>query len=54
MYFLDSKFDLAEPEFKKALELNPKEKLSHNNLGVIYMERGEFGKAEEEYEKRTK
>ena len=54
MYFLDKKFDLAEPEFKKALELNPEEHLAHNNLGLIYMSREEYDKSEEEFNEELK
>ena len=36
MYYLDKDMENAEKEFKIALELNPNEKMAHNNLGLIY------------------
>ncbi|MBU0605035.1 MAG: glycosyltransferase family 39 protein, partial [Candidatus Omnitrophica bacterium] len=36
MYYLDGLPDKAEPEYRKALELNPLEQMAHNNLGLIY------------------
>jgi protein O-mannosyl-transferase len=51
MYYLDSRFDLAEKEYLKALDLYPQEKMAHNNLGLLYMMRGEYQKAQEEYKK---
>ncbi|OJI06430.1 hypothetical protein BK004_03785 [bacterium CG10_46_32] len=49
MYYLDGMPDQAEPEYQKALALNPTEKMAHNNLGLIYAHRGEYQKAEAEY-----
>lgn len=51
MYYLDGLPDKAEPEYRKALELNPLEPMAHNNLGLIYASRGDIKKAEEEYKK---
>ncbi|MFH0855806.1 MAG: tetratricopeptide repeat protein [Candidatus Omnitrophota bacterium] len=49
MYYLEGSLDKAEPEYKKALELNALEPMAHNNLGLIYASRGELEAAEEEY-----
>ena len=54
MYYLDGRYDLAEKEFKKALEINSQEKLPHNNLGLIYARRGDFEGAIKEYEAELK
>ncbi|MBU0881207.1 MAG: tetratricopeptide repeat protein [Candidatus Omnitrophica bacterium] len=51
MYYLDGLPDKAEPEYRKALELNPLEQMAHNNLGLIYASRGNYKDAEEEYKK---
>ncbi len=51
MYYLAGLPDKAEPEYRKALELNPLEPMAHNNLGLIYASRGNFKDAEEEYKK---
>lgn len=49
MYYLDGKYNIAEVKFKKALEINPVERLAHNNLGLIYAGRGDFESAIKEY-----
>lgn len=49
MYHLDGFLDKAEPEYRKALELNPQEPMAHNNLGLVYTRRGAFKEAEEEF-----
>lgn len=54
MNYLDKKLDLAEMEFRKALELNPNEKMAHNNLGLIYMDQGDYMRAEAEFEMELK
>ena len=51
MYYLDKNMDNAEKEFQKALKLNPKEKMAHNNLGLIYSNKNKLKEAEEEYKK---
>ena len=54
VYYLEGKYDLAEKEFRKALEINTQEKLAHNNLGLIYAGRGDFENAIKEYEAELK
>jgi tetratricopeptide (TPR) repeat protein len=51
MYYLAGEPDRAEPEYRKALELNPMEPMAHNNLGLLYTSRGNFEEAQEEYKK---
>lgn len=51
MYYLDGQLDKAEPEYKKALELNQYEAMAHMNLGLIYMSKNRLSEAEEEFEK---
>lgn len=51
MKFLDGDMEIAEKEYKIALELNPTEAMVHNNLGLIYANQGKFVEAEEEYKK---
>ncbi len=51
MYYLDSRLDQAEIEYKKSLELNSQEEMVHNNLGLIYMNKNMFEEAEIEYKK---
>ena len=54
MHYLGGKYDLAEEEFRSALEIDPEEKLAHNNLGLIYAGRGDFENAVKEYEAELK
>lgn len=49
MYYLDGRYDEALIQYKKSLELNPKEIMVHNNMGVIYMDRGNLKEAEQEF-----
>jgi hypothetical protein len=49
MYQLDGKLDLAEKEYKIALNLNPNEPMVHNNLGLIYFQQGKNDLAEHYY-----
>src|SRR3989344_3045551 len=51
MEYLDGNMDNAEKEYKIALELNPKEEMAHNNLGLVYVNQNKFTEAEEEYKK---
>ena len=44
----------AENYYKKALEINSKHAGAHNNLGRIYTETGEFGKAIESHQMAIK
>ncbi|MCH9047240.1 MAG: tetratricopeptide repeat protein, partial [SAR324 cluster bacterium] len=41
------KYDLAEAAYKKALELDPNQATTHNNLGYLYVELNHLQKAEE-------
>lgn len=43
--------DLAEREFKKGIEINPKHSKAHYNLGVVYYEKGDMKEALAEWEK---
>jgi Tfp pilus assembly protein PilF len=54
MYYLDGNLDKAEPEYKKALKLNPYEPMAHNNLGLIYMRKNRLREAEQEFIKELK
>jgi len=44
-------YDLALIEFKKAIEFNPKDYVAHNNIGILYKQKGDIKKAMEEYTK---
>lgn len=48
-YFDDQKFDLAIGSYRKALNLNPDNKLALNNIGVAYMEKKEYPLAAEKF-----
>ena len=48
LYLKREDYGEAEANYKKAIELNPGEGTYHNNLGWLYMERGEFEKAASE------
>lgn len=50
-YFLNSKFEEAETEFNKVLQLNPKNWQAYCSLGLIYEERKDFVKAKQMYNK---
>lgn len=47
----NSNIGCDETLYKKALELNPNQPYVHHNLGTVYLKRGEFKKAEEEFKK---
>lgn len=51
MLYLTGRLDEAEPEFKRALNINALEPMAHNNLGLIYASKKMFPEAEEEYRK---
>ncbi|MFQ5465085.1 MAG: tetratricopeptide repeat protein [Thermodesulfobacteriota bacterium] len=42
LYLKREDYGEAEANYKKAIEINPGEGTYHNNLGWLYMERGEF------------
>lgn len=44
-----ARYDEAIPAFERSLELDPYLTDSHNNLGIIYVELGAYGKAEDEF-----
>jgi tetratricopeptide (TPR) repeat protein len=44
-----SDLDAAEKEYRRAIELNPKEHLVHNNLGVLLMNRKKWSEAKAEF-----
>lgn len=48
-YLSQNNLDLAEVEFKSAVELDPKYPEAHNNLGLIYKYKGYFDKANDEF-----
>ncbi|MFH1368315.1 MAG: tetratricopeptide repeat protein [Elusimicrobiota bacterium] len=50
-YFLNSKYEEAIGEFKKALELNPGNPETYYNLGLIYENRNMSEEARDMYEK---
>jgi len=50
-YYNARRLDLAEQEFRKAIELDPSQPIAHNNLGRIFAVRRMFKKAEEEFRK---
>lgn len=50
-YFLNSKFEEAEIEFYKVLEINPKSWQAYCSLGLIYEERKDLIKAKQMYDK---
>lgn len=55
VYFYDQNNpEMAEIEFKKALELNPREIPVHNNLGLIYLNRDQYELAEKEFNEELK
>jgi tetratricopeptide (TPR) repeat protein len=45
-YYGIGEFDLAILDYLKAIDLNPKDGLSHFNLGKLYKEKGDHEKAE--------
>jgi tetratricopeptide (TPR) repeat protein len=49
MYQLDDDLERAKPLYLRALELNPKEPMAHNNLGLIFEAQGNVARAEEYY-----
>jgi hypothetical protein len=50
-YYALRRLDLAEKEFRKAIELDPARPLAHNNLGRIFAVKGMFKEAEQEFRK---
>lgn len=50
MYYLDQRFEDAERQWRKAVELNDKEKRAHGNLGLACMRRGAWEEAQREME----
>ena len=39
-YAKQKKYDLSLKEFEKAIELNPRDHVAYNNIGIIYKLRG--------------
>jgi len=54
LYLQNSKYHLAQREFQKAGELNPKDYRLYNGLGLTYYFQGKFSLAIKEYEKSIK
>ncbi|MDI6640735.1 MAG: tetratricopeptide repeat protein [Elusimicrobiota bacterium] len=50
-YFVNTKFDKAIEEFKKALKFNPNDPEIYYNLGLAYESKGELDEARKMYEK---
>lgn len=48
-YFSRRMLDSAEAEFRKAIELDPRQPIAHNNLGRVYAVRGKLDEAEREF-----
>jgi Tfp pilus assembly protein PilF len=49
-YFKRDDLDLAIERFRKALSITPDKTEIHNNLGLIYLKKGDFAKAREEFQ----
>lgn len=43
--------DKAEASFKRALEINPRHPIGHNELGMVYRRKGRFAEARASYER---
>ena len=54
LYLQNGKYNLAQREFQKAGELNPKDYRLYNGLGLTYYFQGKFSFAIKEYEKAIK
>jgi tetratricopeptide (TPR) repeat protein len=50
-YFDEQKYDLAIGSFRKAIDLNPSNKLALNNMGVAYMEKKDYTTAADKFKK---
>lgn len=50
-YARSGDLDRAEASFKKALELNSRHPIPHNELGMVYRRKGQFANARASYEK---
>ncbi len=53
-YLSQNNLDLAEVEFKSAVELDPKYPEAHNNLGLIYKYKGYFDQANDSFNRAIK
>jgi tetratricopeptide (TPR) repeat protein len=53
-YFDDQKYDLAIGSYRKALDLNPSNKLALNNMGVAYMEKKDYTTAADKFKQVLK
>jgi len=45
-YLEENRLNEAEAEFRKLIELAPKEELGYANLGLVYLRKGDYAKAE--------
>jgi len=50
-YFINGKYDKAIEEFKKAIELNPRNSETYYNLGLVYEAKNNIEEARKMYEK---
>ena len=48
MYFMAGHKEGAQKMWENAVQLNKNEKMAHGNLGLIYMQQGQFENAEKE------
>jgi tetratricopeptide (TPR) repeat protein len=49
VYFLQEKYEMAEQNYKKAIELNPDFENAHYWLGKVYKQTGDYGQAIEQW-----
>ena len=50
-YFKLQKLDLAEQSFQRAVELNAKDAVAHNHLGILQRHKGQFEDARSRYQR---